>query len=121
LADKLEDVVDKVKTACEELEKHPRDVEAAAGAIEGALGDLEAAIGDDLFDDSSDGVELAGRMLDASHQLANETIAASQAGDSNKIAEAQSLVADGDELRLEGKFKDAGAAYKSAISLAAGA
>ena len=43
LADKIEDVVAKVQTALDELNKIPPDIPAALGNIEGALGDLDAA------------------------------------------------------------------------------
>lgn len=121
LADKLEDVVEKLNTACEELEKIPADVEATAGALEGAVGDLEAAIDDDLFANSTDGVDIVESMVDVARQLAVETIAANQSGDPDKIGDAEEYLAEGDDLRDEGKYKDAAAAYKSAVSSARGA
>jgi hypothetical protein len=121
LEDKLEDLADKLKTACEELEKNPADVEAAAGVLEGAVGDLEAAIDDDLFDARQDGLDIAESILAVARHLAVDAITANQAGDSDKIAEAEDYVAEGDKLSQDGKYKDAAASYKSAVAVARGA
>jgi hypothetical protein len=51
VADKVEDVVAKARTAIIELKKSPPDYPAAFGNLEGAMGDLQAAIKDRLLDD----------------------------------------------------------------------
>ncbi|HVR77549.1 MAG TPA: NosD domain-containing protein [Acidimicrobiia bacterium] len=122
LADKLEDVLQKLQTAVNELGKSPPDRQAAAGNIEGAVGDLEAAIKDELIDPKK-GIDLAGWILDVARRLAAEAIADAEAanGDPAKLAEAQEYLSRGDTLRDKGKFKDAAAAYKNAVATAEGA
>ena len=50
LEDKIEDVLEKVNTAYEEIMKDPPDYQATLGNLEGAVGDLEAAVKDGLLD-----------------------------------------------------------------------
>lgn len=78
-------------------------------------------IDDDLFDDPGEGASTAEQVLDVARQLSVDAIAANQAGDSAKIAEAADYLAEGDDLRLEGKYKDAGAAHKPSVAIATGA
>jgi hypothetical protein len=49
IADKAEDVRNKLITAVDELSKSPPDISAAQGNIEGAEGDLQAMISDGLM------------------------------------------------------------------------
>ena len=122
LADKIEDVLDKVQTAFEELAKMPPDRQAAVGNLEGAVGDLEAVINDELLD-IDDAIALINPLVDVARSLASAAIseAVDRGGDPYKIGEAQASLAYGDSLRASGYFKDAVAKYKDALAQAEGA
>lgn len=119
LADKLEDVAAKVKTADGELGKTPPDNQAALGAVEGAVGDLEAAVKDGVLD-SATGTSLMGDLTAAARQLASRAIeqAGARNGKASVIAEANTALNEADGLRTSAKFKDAVAKYRSALAKA---
>ena len=134
-ADKLDDVREKLDKALEEFTKDPPDLQAALGNLEGAVGDLEAAMKDELSG-SAEAIKLAKDLLVELYVLARFQIvlpaiqdAIAGGGDADKIAEAQELLAEADALFVEaflaaewtGKFKDAFAALKDALSKAEGA
>ena len=68
IADKAEDVRNKLLTSLSELAKSPPDIPAAQGNIEGAQGDLQAMIDDGLID-PADGLALMNLLSDLSSQL----------------------------------------------------
>ncbi len=68
IADKAEDVRNKLLTAVDELLKSPPDISAAQGNIEGAEGDLQAMINDGLIDPEN-GAALLTLFSDISSQL----------------------------------------------------
>ena len=68
IADKAEDVRNKLLTSLSELTKSPPDIPAAQGNIEGAQGDLQAMIDDGLID-PADGLALMNLLSDFSSQL----------------------------------------------------
>jgi N-acetylneuraminic acid mutarotase len=117
LADKVEDARAKLGVALQELTKLPPDKIAALGAIEGTVGDLEAAIKDGLLA-AGPGAGLIVQLAGAVRELAREAIAAAIAAgrDPQKIAEAQAYLAMGSARLAEGRFKDAIASYKDALS-----
>jgi hypothetical protein len=82
LADKIEDVLEKVETALEELTKMPPDQQAAVGNLEGAVGDLEAAIEDELLD-TEYAIELINQLAEVARALASNALneAIDQGGD----------------------------------------
>ena len=68
IADKAEDVRNKLITSINELSKSPPDIQAARGNIEGAKGDLQAMIDDGLID-SAKGLALMNLLSALSGQL----------------------------------------------------
>jgi probable HAF family extracellular repeat protein len=118
-ADKLEDVNAKLETALAELEKDPPDNQAALGNVEGAVGDLEAAVKDGFLD-AAGGSDLMDRLAEAARDLAVGAVddAKDRAGDQEVIDEAEGYLAEGDDLRDLGYFKDAVAKYKDALAKA---
>ena len=68
IADKAEDVRNKLLTAVDELSKSPPDISSAQGNIEGAEGDLQAMIDDGLIDPAN-GAALMTLFSDISSQL----------------------------------------------------
>jgi prepilin-type N-terminal cleavage/methylation domain-containing protein len=68
IADKAEDVRNKLRTALSELSKSPPDVPAAKGNIAGARGDLQAMIDGGLID-PEEGLALMDLFSDISSQL----------------------------------------------------
>jgi lantibiotic leader peptide-processing serine protease len=122
LADKAEDVRDKLTVALAELAKSPPDAAAAFGALEGAAGDLEAMIKDRLLT-AAEGAALLNPLADAGRALAQEAITAAtdRGGNPRKIMEAGRALDAGDARRAAGRFKDALARYKDAYSKAKGA
>ena len=68
IADKAEDVRNKLLTALDELSKSPPDISAAQGNIDGAEGDLQAMIDDGLIDPEN-GAALLTLFSDISSQL----------------------------------------------------
>lgn len=119
LADKLEDVAAKVKTADTELAKTPPDNQAALGAMEGAVGDLEAAVKDGVLDLAT-GTELMGSLTTAARELAGRAIeqAVARNGKASDIADARTALAEAEGLRASAKFKDAVAKYRAALAKA---
>ena len=118
ISDKLEDVVGKAETAAEELDKNPPDRQAAAGNIEGAVGDLEAAVSEGF--DEALGNHLMNQLAGINRRMAQDAIdlAVASGGDSGDIEDAVDSLGEGDDLRSEGKYKDAAAKYKDALSKA---
>lgn len=121
-ADKLDDALAKVETALAELAKTPPDQVAALGNVEGAVGELEAAVKDGVLDTAA-GDDLMDRMTGAALTLANEAIAEAEArgADPRKITQAKREQDRGDAARLAGRYKDAVARYRDALSKAEGA
>jgi hypothetical protein len=119
LADKLEDVAAKLKTAESELGKTPPDNQAALGAIEGAVGDLEAAVKDGVLD-AAMGTNLMSGLTAAAHQLAARATeqAKARGGNASAITDANTALAEGDNLRASSKYKDAVAKYRAALAKA---
>jgi len=117
LADKAEDASASVQTVLDELNKTPSDNQAAAGNMEGAIGSLEDAIKDNGLDQTT-GESLIDHLLTVSRQLATDAIniAIDTGGDAGKIYTALEKLDEGDNFRDEGKFKDAAAKYKDALS-----
>ena len=68
IADKAEDVRNKLLTSISELSKSPPDIPAAQGNIEGAQGDLQAMIDDGLIDPEK-GLALMNLLSALSSQL----------------------------------------------------
>lgn len=73
-----------------------------------------------LFTDPTTGEDLADCLVDVVRQMAVQAIEDAAGGDSGKLAEAQSHVDVGDQLRSQDKFNDAAAAYRLAIASAEG-
>ncbi len=125
LAEKLNDAIDKLQTALDELNKIPPDNQAAVGTLEGAVGDVEAAVKDGLLDaaQGEEIEEIMDELAGAARQLAESEIedATARGGDLDKIVEAGGALAAGDALRGEGAFKDAVNKYKDALAKAEGA
>ena len=117
--DKLEDVIAKLETALEELNKSPADNQAALGNLEAAVGDLQSAVDDELIDPIL-GTSLMDDLAGAARSLAEEAIetAEEQMGNQNDIDDALDLLAEGDALRASGEFKDAVTKYKDAVAKA---
>lgn len=122
LADKAEDVLSKALTAHYELTKIPPDYQAAVGNMEGAVGDLEAAVNDELLD-ADQGVEQMNLLTCAAWQLGAGAIfqAIDCEADADKIADAEQALYEGDQLWLDGAYKDAMNKYKDALAKAEGA
>jgi subtilisin family serine protease len=122
LADKAEDVRDKLTVALAELAKTPPDGSAALGALEGAAGDLEAMIKSRLLT-ATEGTALLDPLAEAGRLLAAAAIAdaIARGGRAQKIAQAQRDLAAGDGRRAAGRFKDAVSRYKDAYTKAKGA
>jgi len=122
VVDKLEDVVAKLDVALEELQDK-NDRQAAAGAVEGAVGDLEAAVEAGLLT-AGDGARFMSGLLCALRGLVAKTIGEAQddpGSDAGKIAEAEAYLAEALSLIDQGKYKDAAAKLKDAVSKAEGA
>jgi hypothetical protein len=68
IADKAEDVRNKLLTSISKLSKSPPDIPAAQGNIEGAQGDLQAMIDDGLIDPEK-GLALMNLLSALSSQL----------------------------------------------------
>ncbi len=92
------------------------------GAIEGAVGDLEALVKDGLMD-MAEGELFMDDLTLLARQMAAVSIDDSigNGGDVDKIDEAQQALADGDDLRSSGDYKDAVAKFKDAVAKAEGA
>ena len=122
LADKIQDVSDKVQTALDELAKTPPDNQAAMGGIEGAVGDLEAAVNDGLLG-IAQGTQLLDQLTAVARQMAAEALAdaIARGGDPGDIADAQLAFDEGAALRAVGAFKDAVNKYKDTLAKAEGA
>ena len=113
--DEAEDVIAKLGTAVEELDKP--DNQAALGSIEDAVGELESAgldpdVGFALMD------QLAGIAREIAAQAIDEAIACDPTN--SDIADAQQVLNDGDELRATDAFKDTVNKYKDALAKAEG-
>jgi hypothetical protein len=119
LADKVEDVLDKVQTALVELLKTPPDNQAAVGNIEGAVGDIEAAVKDGLLD-AEEGTPLMDDLADIARYLADNALnqAIAQGGDTDLTNLAALSLIEGDQFRAAGEFKDAVNKYKDALAKA---
>jgi hypothetical protein len=121
LADKIEDALGYMATACDALTQAPPDNQSAIGAIEGAVGDLQAAVDAGLLG-AVQGRDLMDRLAGAARLLAADALAQAQAialpDDATVIAEAEQALADGDALRDSGAFKDAVNEYKDTLAKA---
>jgi Tol biopolymer transport system component len=119
LADKIDDALDAVDTASDELAKQPPDRQAALGALEGAAGDIEAAVKDGLLD-AGQATPILEQLAAAARLLAVTAIAEANAagGDPATIAQAEQALAAGDGQRSAGAFKDAINRYKDALAKA---
>ena len=93
------------------------DNQAVVGNIEGAVGDLEAAVKDGILSESESQID---KLVCVAKQLAEDAIeqAIANGGDSDKIADAQDSLSEGDAL---GDSKDAVNKYKDALAAAEGA
>jgi len=122
MADKVEDVLAKARTAWDELSKTPPDEQAALGNLEGTVGDLEAAVADGLLDVEK-GTQLMEYFASIARNLATDAVgqAIDSGGDPEKINEGQDYLNEGDALKASGSYKDAVAKYKDALSKAEGA
>jgi hypothetical protein len=122
LADKAEDALAKAQTALDELAKTPPDYQAAVGNMEGAVGDLEAAVNDGLLD-AEQGTELMHLLTCSAWQLAVGAIcqAIDCQADADKIAEAEQALNEGEELWIDGAYKDAVNKFKDGLAKAGGA
>jgi hypothetical protein len=118
----VEDNPGTVLTAHYELTKSPPDYQAAVGNMEGAVGDIQAAVEDGLLD-AEQGAELMDLLSCAAWQLAVGAIcqAIDCEADADKIAEAEQALGEGEQLWLDGAYKDAVAMYKDALAKAEGA
>jgi hypothetical protein len=121
-ADKLEDVLQKVRAAIVKCSMTPPDRQGAAGELEGAVGDLEAAIKDGLIPQSV-GEPLILQMAAVSRAWAVEAIneAIARGGNKGQIQAAQNFLKQGDAHMQRGRYKDACAKFKDAIAKAEGA
>ena len=122
VADKVEDVIVNLGVVIAELHKTPPDNQAAIGNLEGAVGDLEAAVKDGLLDEAQ-GTVVMDFLAEIARRLAEDAVdtAVAAGGDSGDIDDAKAFLAEADGLRGQGKFKDAVAKYKDALSKAEGA
>jgi hypothetical protein len=122
LADKVEDALVKLEKAEEKLAQTPPDRQGALGEYEGAVGELEAAVKDGLLTPAQ-GNALMNSICGTARKLAEDAIAAAVArnGNAGKITEARQRLTQGDTFRAAGRFKDAIARYKDAVSKAEGA
>ena len=122
LADKAEDVHDKLTVALVELAKTPPDGAAALGTLEGAAGDLQAMVKDRLLS-TEEGGALMDTLAAAGRLLAEQAIAdaITRSRNPGKITDAQSALAAGDARWIAGRYKDALSRYKDAYAKAAGA
>jgi len=122
LADKAEDVLSKAETALDELAKTPPDYQAAVGSIEGAIGDLEAAVADGLIPPDQ-GKQMMNLLTCAAWRLGAGAIyqAIDCQADADKIDDAEAALEEGDQLWLDGMYKDAVNKYKDALAKAEGA
>ena len=118
-ADKLDDVIAKLQTALDELNKEPPDNQASVGNIEGAVGDLEATVNDGLLD-FAQGSDLMDQLAGVARQLASDALdfAIDQGGDPSEINDAQQALDEGDALKASASFKDAVSKYKDALAKA---
>jgi hypothetical protein len=117
LADKIEDVIEKLLTVLDELNKP--DNQAAVGNIEGAVGDLEAAVKDELLS-SEQGIQLMDDLACIARRLAKNALeqVIAQGGDPDAIDDAELSLLEGDQFRTVGAFKDAVNKYKDALAKA---
>jgi hypothetical protein len=122
LSDKLDDALAKLAAADAKLAKTPPDRQGALGEYESAVGEIEAAVKDGLVP-APDGRAFMLRVCGTARKVATDAIAEAVArgGNQSKLAEAARAVAEGDARRDAGRFKDAVARYKDAVSKAEGA
>jgi hypothetical protein len=122
LADKVEDGLAKLEEGFARLAGSPPARAAAVGAFEGAAGDFQDSIAAGLLP-AGYGKGLLSRIAGVSRYQA--TSAASENACSakvpSKLTEAAKYLAVGDSKRASGKIKDAVAAYRTAVELAAAA
>ena len=118
LASKAEDATSKMETAVEELTKSPPDNQAALGNIEGAVGELEVAL--ELNPGNLTLVAAMDALVGIARQVAASAVdeAVAQMIDADVLSDAQDALAEGDDLRDDGAFKDAVNKYKDALSKA---
>ena len=117
--DKAEDALKKVESGIKKLNRANPDRQGAFGEIEGAVGDLEAAVKSRLFTaaqirpifDALTGAAWV-TAVDARQRAIN------RGGKPSKIAEAQTAINLGNQRWAQGRFKDAVAAYKTAVAKA---
>jgi len=117
LADKIEDVMDKLLTALVELDIP--DNQAAVGNIEGAVGELKVAVNDGLLN-AEQGTQFMDDLSASAKQLANTALdqAIAQGGDPDVINDAEQLLLEGDGHRADEDFLDAVSKYKDALAKA---
>ncbi len=113
-ADKVEDALAKAQTALAEFNKTPPDNQAALGNIEGTVGDLEAALG--ICPDPDKLTDLMVDLTAIARAVAVEAI-----DEAGNPSDALDSLSEGDDLRDEGKYKDAVSKYKDALAKAEGA
>ena len=119
LAEEITDeVVPDLQEAIDELTSSPPDNEAAAENIESVVDSLEDAIKDNGLD-ATLGTQLINQLLDIVRVLAVNAIDLANntpGSDADGIAEANTALTDGDNLRASGDFEDAAEEYKDAIA-----
>ena len=128
LADKLEDVRDKLQTALAAFDQRPPGNQAAVGNIEGAVGDLEAAVSDGLLD-LVEGSDFMDQLVGVARQLASDAVDEATACNPTNpdLVVARQSMDTGDALRASGlsgtvlDFKNSIAAYKDALAKGEGA
>jgi tetratricopeptide (TPR) repeat protein len=122
LATRLRRALDKVEDALDELGEASPDRHAALVQLEIAADMLDALIEDGLIG-VPQGTALLEQLAIAARLLPVDAIEEAKAngGSPSKIDDAEQALAQGDELRAEGRYKDAIVRYKQALSKAEGA
>ena len=111
-ADKVEDALDKAEAGLNEFDQSSPDSVAALGNLEGAVGDLEAAVDDGTCNAPASIVDLMDKLAGIARAVASEAIDEAP-GDTS---DAEQSLAEGDDHRAVGMYKDAVAKYKDALS-----
>jgi ADYC domain len=119
VADKVEDALAKLEDGFASLAETPADREQAAADFESASGDLDAAFRDRLLS-ASYGKGLLNRIAAVARSQATSARTANACAPRHppRLADSLAHIATGDLRRAAGRYKDACAAYKSAVILA---
>jgi len=122
VGDKAEDALAKVQSAIRKLNRSQPDRQGALGDLEGAAGDLEAAVSSRLLT-AAQARPILDAITGAAWLLALDARdrAIARGGRASKIAQAQAQINTGNARWAAGRFKEAIARYRTAVSQADGA